>query len=161
MANFGNKNSKRKSFFAEQREQNMNPNFINNIDFILLRQNVKRILKDISDNLILPDDYIYFKSDNVINACLQESYEQYQANKCLRNALTLYRNIGLPQRLVTPDVDLTTEYTTAGIELSKACDRENVWWVAYNCFTNISNGVDPATALVNILRIQKNSIRGL
>lgn len=160
MAGF-NKPIRRKSFFAEQRELNMNPNFINNMDFMLLRQNVKRILRDVSDNLITTEDYGYFRSDNVLNACIQESYEQYQTNKCLRNALTLYRNIGLPQRMVTPDVDINTEYTTAGIELSKACDRENVWWAAYNIFLSIQAGADPATALINIMRIQRNSIKSL
>ena len=155
------KQNRKKSFFAEQREGNTNPNFINNLDYTFLRNSVKRILKDVSDNLIIPEDYIYFKSNNVINACLQEAYENYQSNKTLRLALTAYRGVILPQRYVTPDVDINTEYTTSGIELTKATDREMIWWSAWSIFDAISKGADPQQSLMNIQRIQKQSIRSL
>jgi len=160
MPPYGSKPKKR-SFFAEQRELNTNPNFINTMDIFYIRQNAKRIIKDIADNLILPEDYVYFTSQNLINALIQEAYEQYLTNKCLRNALQAYRNIVLPQRLVTPDVDIITENTTAGIELAKACNRENVWLTCYTIFNNIANGADPVQSLLNIMRLQKSSIKEL
>lgn len=155
------RSNKKKSFFAEQRESNTNPNFMNNLEHNFLRNSVKRILKDVSDNLIIPEDYVYFKNNNMLNACLQEAYENYQSNKTLRQALTSYRTIILPQRYVTPDVDINTEYTTSGIELTKATDREMIWWSAWTIFDAISKGADPQTALMNIQRIQKQSIRNL
>ena len=161
MANAFKPTTKRKSFFAEQRESNTNPNFINNLDFIFLRQNVRRIIKDISDGAIIPEDYVYFSSNNVINAVLQESYEQYQSNKTLRLALQSYISIVLPMRYVTPNVDINTEYTTAGNELSKATERENVWMVINNIFNAIANGSNPNDVLINISRIPKNSSRNL
>ena len=160
MASF--RNNKRKSFFAEQRDSNTNPNFMNNIDNAFIRSNVKRILRDVSDDIILPDDYIYFKNNNIINACIQESYENYQVNQTLRHALTAYRTIVLPGGMIPPDVDINLDYMLTATELSKVSDRENVWAVAYKIFSDIQqNGVDPRTALVYICRFPKHIIKSL
>ena len=155
------KQSKRKSFFAEQRESNTNPNFINTMDFTFLRSSVKRIIKDASENIIVADDYVYFKNLNVINACLQESWEEWMANKTIRLALQNYVNVALPNKWVTPDVDINTEYTTANSELVKALNREAVWCTAYNIFKSIDQGADPIQAMANFARFQKQSIRML
>ena len=159
MASPYNKSNKRKSFFAEQRDTYMNPNFINNMDLLLVRQNVKRIIKDINDCIITQEDYEYFRSNNVINACIQESYEQYLSNRCIKNALSSYRSIILPQRLVTPEVDINTEYTTSGIEFTKAATKETIWWTAYCTFMAIYNGANPMDVVVNLMRIPKNYIK--
>ena len=154
--------SKRKSFFAEQRESNSNPNFFNTMDFNLLRNNVKRIVKDASEGNILPEDYVYFGNDNVINACLQESWDNYIENHTLRLALECYRAIGLPSRWVTPDVDINMQYIVSGNALIKATERENIWYAVYNIFVSISQKVvDPQSALIALNRFQKQSIRSL
>ena len=160
MANFG-KNNRRRSFFAEQRESNTNPNFINTMDPGFIKTNVKRILRDVSDDLILPADYIYFTNNNVINACIQESYENYQSNQTLRHALTAYRTIILPNGMVTPDVDINMDYVLTANELAKVSERENVWATAYKIFTDISNGADPRSTLIYITRFPKQTIRAL
>lgn len=157
-----NKQSKRKSFFEEQRSQNLNPNFVNSLDFNYLRQSVKRIVKDIADGNIIPEDYKYLTNMNILNACIQESYENYQINKCLRHALTFYRQIGLSNRMyLEPDVDINIDMTTSGMELTKAHDREITWLTIYNTFQGIANGADIMQILTNIIRINKNSIRNL
>lgn len=160
MSSFNKRNNNvRRSFFAEQREKNLNPGFINSLDFTYLRQSVRRIVKDINDNIISQDDYKYFLSPNLLNACLQESYENYLSNRCLRNALHYYRTMAIPNRLIPPEIDANTEMTTAGIELTKACARESMWLIIYNTFYAIYCGADIAMQLVNIIRIDKTSIK--
>ena len=153
---------KRKSFFAEQRDANVNPNFINTMDFMLLRNSVKRIIRDASEGNISQDDLVYFNSDNVINACLQESYEQFLANRTLRLALSFYRGSALPNKWVTPEIDIATEYTTSGAELIKATERESIWSTAYHIFAAIANRtIDIESGLMQFTRFQKQSIRNL
>jgi len=160
--------NKRKSFFEEQRAANLNPNFVNSLDFNYLRQSVKRIVKDIADGNIIPEDYKYLTNYNILNACIQESYENYQINKCLRHALTYYRYIGLTNRVgLEPDVDVNTDMTTSGLELTKVQNRENTWFIIFNTFQALSNNInnhipmDIMQILSNIIRIDKNSIRNL
>lgn len=155
------KQSKRKSFFAEQRESNSNPNFINTMDYSFLRSSVKRIIKDAAENIIITDDYIYLKNNNVINACIQESWEEWMSNKTLRLALQNYINMALPNKWVTPDVDLVTEYTTANNELAKAVNRETIWCTAFNIFKSIEQGADPIQAMINFTRFNKQCIKAL
>ena len=155
------RNNKKKSFFAEQRESNTNPNFINNMDQIFIRNNVRRIIKDVSDDIILDADYVYFKSDNVINACIQESYENTQINQTLRHALTAYRTIILPNGMITPDVNRDLDMILAANELQRVTARESVWFAANKIFVDISRGADPKATLMYLQRFPKQAIRDL
>lgn len=156
-----NKN-RRKSFFAEQRDSNANPNFIANMDFMFLRSNVKRIIRDAAEGNIQPEDYVYFNSENLLNACMQESFEQYSINKTLRLALTYYRTVALPNRWVTADIDINAEMTSASSELIKATERENIWATAYQIFSAIANKtLDPMNGMFQFTRFNKQSIRSL
>ena len=155
-------NKRRKSFFTEQRESNLNPNFINTMDFLFLRNNVKRIIRDAAEGLIIQEDLVYFSSENVLNACLQESYEQWLANRTLKMALTYYRNVALPNKWIPPEIGLDTEYVTSGNELIKATERESIWGAANYIFTGIANQtIDLGSALMQFTRFQKQSIRNL
>lgn len=153
---------RRKSFFAEQRDSTANPNFINTMEFGFLKSNVKRIIRDAAEGNIAPDDYVYFASDNLLNACIQESYEQYTTNRTLRLALYYYRTVALPNKWVTPDTDINGEYSIAGSELIKVTEREAIWSTAYNIFVAIANKTaDPVQALMQFTRFQKGSIKSL
>ncbi len=154
-------NNKKKSFFAEQRESNANPNFFNNMDQALIRNNVRRIIRDVSDDIILPEDYMYFTNSKVINACIQEAYESFQSCQTLRHALTAYRTIILPNGMVTPDVDVSLDYVLTANELSKISFKENIWATAYKIFNDINNGADPRSVLIYITRFPKQNIRAL
>lgn len=156
-----NRNNRKKSFFAEQRESNTNPNFINNMDQIFLRNNVKRVLKDVADDIILDEDYIYFTNNNVIQAFCQEAFENYQECQTLRHALTAYRTIILPGGMVTPDVDINQDYVLSAAELAKVSDKENVWAAAYKIFSDISKGADPRACLIFLTRFPKHIIKSL
>lgn len=152
-------NNRRKSFFAEQRESNANPNFINNVDQIVLRNAVKRILRDVSDGLIIPEDYIYFKNWNVLSACLNESFEQYRINQTARHAFTAYYNIILPQGQVSPDTDIQGDTYYANVQITQSTAKECFWKLAYMSFQAIQNGVEPQVALVQIAAYPKNIIK--
>ena len=156
-----NKN-RRKSFFAEQRDANVNPNFINTMDFMFLRNSVKRIIRDAAEGLMSQEDLVYFASENVMNACLQESYEQWLSNRTLRLALSWYRSTALPNKQIPPYIDLTTEYTTSAAEINKATERETIWSTAYQIFVAIANRtIDLESGLMQFTRFQKQSIRNL
>lgn len=82
----------RNSFFAEKRLGNNNPNFFNNMTVEEIRKNVKRIIRDIKYDNILEQDYIYFRNDKVISACLLESRYQFIRASVCANALGFYIN---------------------------------------------------------------------
>lgn len=153
--------NRKKSFFAEQRESNTNPNFFNTMDMNMIRNNVKRIIRDVSDDIIIPEDYIYFRNDKVIQACIQESFENMQSCQTIRHALESYRTIILPRHMVSPDVDINQDYTLSSVEWSKISVKENIWMTAYKIFCDISNGADPQTTLIYLTRFNKQYIRSL
>lgn len=156
---YGNK--KKRSFFQEQRETNTNPNFFNNMDIVLLRNNVRRIIRDIADNNILDTDYVYFTNERVLDACLQESYESFQTCQVIRHALISYRSIILPNRMVSPDIDIDLDYILTANELTKISAKENIWATAYKLFSDIKNGADPKSVLIFLTRFPKQNIRSL
>ena len=161
MAGFKQFNSRRKSFFAEQRDSNANPNFINTMDPMTIRSSVRRIIRDVCDDIILDEDYMYFKSNNIINACIQESYDNYIVNQTIRHALESYRTIILPRGMVSPDVDIKQDYFIAAEQLAKVTDRENIWATAFKIFSDIRNGADPKACLFFLTRYPNNKIRSL
>ena len=153
--------NKKKSYFAEQREANSNPNFFNNVDPSVLRNNVRRIIRDVADDLIIDTDYIYFKNERVINACIQESYENWQSCQVIARALNAYRSVVLPQRLVGPYVDVQQDMYLATNELSAYSSREAAWCMANNIFVDISKGADPKESLVYLTRVPKGTLKSL
>ena len=152
---------KKRSFFQEQRESNANPNFFNNMDITLLRNNVRRIIRDVAEDNIIDSDYIYFTNKRVLDACIQESYESWQSCQVIRHALTAYRTIILPGNMVTPDVDIKLDYILCANELAKITSKENIWATANRIFTDIANGYDPKTALSYLIRFPRQNIRSL
>ena len=150
------------SFFAEQRQSNANPNFINRIDERLLRSNVKRIVKDIADNLIADEDYMYFKNDKVIDACLQVAYNNWRLNYTIKNALETYANVALPSGYIPPGANVKEEYENLSYLQIDIAGKVAIWSSLYRAFSIIKNeGVDPKYSLMYITTIPKDSIRTL
>ncbi len=154
-------NKKKKSFFQEQRDYYVNANFFNNMDIIVLRNSVKRIIRDIANDIILDRDYVYFTNPRVIQACLQESFEQFQTCQTLRHALSSYRTIILPNHMVSPDIDINLDYILAAEELSKISMKENIWATANKLFNDVYNGADPKSTLIYLSRFPRQSINSL
>ena len=77
------------SYFAEERQRNNNPNFYVRMRDDELRRNVKRIIRDIRNGVIDPQDFIYFKNDKIISACITESYQQYRSAEVIMTSLMM------------------------------------------------------------------------
>ena len=154
--------AKKISFFAEQRQSNANPNFINKIDERMLRSNVKRIVKDIADNFITDEDYMYFKNERVINACIQVSYHNWRLNQTIKNALDTYANVSLPSGYIPPGANIKEEYENLSYLQVDIAGKASVWGSLYRAFNMIKNeNADPKYSLYYITTIPKDVIRTL
>ena len=74
------------SYFAEEARRNNNPNFFVNMRDEDLRRQVKRIVRDMRNSNIEEQDFVYFKNDKIISACLTESYDQWKSAETIKNA---------------------------------------------------------------------------
>ena len=137
----------RMSYFAETRQTQVNPNYFSTADPNVLQRNVKRILKDIANGNIIPEDYVYFKNDNLLTVCMNESYKEMMRNWVLSRALTFYKNDVLQKNMQMYFVNTVIEYTIAGVELQQATGRASAWNCAFACFKQISQGSDPMMTL--------------
>ena len=137
----------RMSYFAETRQTQVNPNYFSTADPNVLQRNVKRILKDIANGNIIPEDYVYFKNDNLLTVCMNESYKEMMRNWVLSRALTFYKMDVLQKNMQMYFVNTVIEYTIAGVELQQATGRASAWNCAFACFKQISQGSDPMMTL--------------
>lgn len=154
--------AKKQSYFAEQRSMNSNPNFFDQLDPRIIRNNVRRIIKDAADNAIRDEDYMYFKNSKIIESCRQESYENWRKCQTIANALSAYLKAVLPMGLApNPNVDLKEEYYIASTEHSAIVAKAEVWACAYKMFTDIGSGADAKGVLINLTRFSRDVIRTL
>ena len=137
----------RLSYFAETRQTQVNPNYFSTADPNTLQRNVKRILKDIANGNIIPEDYVYFKNDNLLTACMNEAYKEMMRNWVISRALTFYKNDVLQKNMQMYFVNTVIEDTIAGVELQQATGRASAWSCAFECFKQISQGSDPMMTL--------------
>ena len=158
MAN--NNRGGRPSYFAEMRQSKADPNFFNREDPNRIRQNVKRIIRDIANGNILDEDYIYFMNNNLMNACIIETQEQLAANNAIAMALLYYKNNILPRGLQPYWVDQTRENAIVAQEHTKATIRLSVWGCFMDAIQAVTQcGADPKMAFMQICRF-RNEING-
>ena len=144
------------SYFTEERLRNNNPNFFVNMRDEDLRRQVKRIIKDMRSNTIEEQDYIYFRNDKIISACLTESYSQWKSAETIKNALAYYFSVPLSNGTVLyPTINLWEDRTNASNELGKFTNKANLWNIAYRTFLDISNGADVGMAISNLYKIDQ------
>ena len=142
------------SYFAEEARRNNNPNFFVNMRDEDLRRQVKRIVRDMRNSNIEEQDFVYFKNDKIISACLTESYDQWKSAETIKNALLYYFNVPLANgTLPYPNANLWEERSNASNELGKFTNKSNLWNIAYRIFLDISNGADIGQAISNLYRI--------
>ena len=145
---------KNMSYFAEERSRNNNPNFFKNMSSSDLRRQVKRIIKDIRNGSIELQDLVYFTQDNIISACITESYDQWKSAETIKNALAYYFNVPLANGVLPfPTVNLWEERTIVSNELGKVTNKATLWSIAYRTFLDISNGADIGSAISNLYKI--------
>lgn len=155
-------NNKKRSWFAEQRERNSDPNFMNRMDIFTIRQNVRRIIRDAAEQNILPEDMVYFKNTNLLNACLQESYEQMKSANVTYRALDYYKNWALPNLQMPPFVDVYQDGIDAGIEMGKISAKCQIWDTAYRAFYMIqNNGANPADVLMSLSSYPRDMLKNI
>ena len=142
------------SYFAEERGRNNNPNFFVNMRDEDLRRQVKRIVRDMRNSNIEEQDYVYFKNDRIISACITESYDKWKSAETIKNALAYYFNVPLANGVLPfPNVNLWEERTIVSNELGKVTNKATLWSIAYRTFLDISNGADIGTAISNLYKI--------
>lgn len=142
------------SYFAEKRGRENNPNFFVNMRDEELRRDVKRIVRDMRNSNIEEQDYVYFKNDKIISACITESYDQWKSAETIKNALSYYFNVPLTNgALPYPNVNLWEERTIVSNELGRMTNKAALWNIAYKIFIDISNGADIGAAISNLYKI--------
>lgn len=161
-------NNNRPSYFEEKRSRYSDPNFFNKPNSIEdIAKNVTRIIRDAYFDMISDQDYIYFKTPNVINTCIQESYERYvkyltraHAASCYIWQITNnYSNMSTAVNL--NGININEERAVAANDQIAANSKGNVWYNVFLIMTDIRNGADPKTALSFIKFINKRDILDL
>lgn len=152
----------RQSYFAEKRARDNNPNFFDRVNLDEIRKNVKRIIKDIKFDMILEQDYNYFRHPQVLQACISESQKNYESCSVISNALSFYINEYLRKGITPyPSTDVNIERTRAANEQALQNIRANYWYNIWQMFISISYGADPIMALTPIKMIENKYIADL
>lgn len=152
----------RTSYFAEKRGQNNDPNFFNRVPLDEIRKNVKRIIKDIRFDMIQEQDYNYFHSTQILQACISEAQENYTSSVTICNALNFYINECLNRGIKTfPSSNIMEERLYASKEQITANMRAKHWYAILQMFISISYGADIISTLTPIKMIDTKDISNL
>jgi hypothetical protein len=152
----------RQSYFAEKRGQNNDPNFFNRVPLDEIRKNVKRIIKDIRYEVIIPQDYNYFYSQQVIQACISEAQDNYTTSVTICNSLNFYINECLNKGIkLYPSSNLMEERMHAAREQIVQNARAKNWYNILQMFISVSYGSDAANTLMPIKMIDTRDINNL
>jgi len=152
----------RQSYFAEKRGQNNDPNFFNRIPLDEIRKNVKRIVKDIRFDMIQEQDYNYFHSPQIIQACIAEAQDNYNSSVVICNSLNFYINECLNRGIKPfPSSNILEERIRASNEQVVQNMRAKHWYAILKMFEAISYGADIITTLMPIRMIDTRDISNL
>ena len=143
------KNKKPKSYFEQMRIQNNDPAFYNGMRQEEIERQVKRICKDIRNGNILEQDYVYFKNDRIISACLRVSYTESRKYNIIAEALGYYNNTQLMQIMTmsnySPDALEKRGFCTNAY--NEASIKASIWNECYLMFDAIFRGNDVESML--------------
>ena len=152
----------RQSYFAEKRGQNNDPNFFNRIPLDEIRKNVKRIIRDIRYDMIQDQDYNYFHSQQILQACIVEAQENYTSSVVKCNALNFYINECLNKGIKPfPSNNVIEERMYASKEQIVENARAKNWYNILQMFIAISYGADIITTLMPIKMLDSRDISNL
>lgn len=152
----------KQSYFAEKRGQNNDPNFFNRVPIEDIRKNVKRIIKDIRFDNIQQQDYNYFCSTQIVQACITEARENYMSASIICNSLNFYINECLNKGAKPfPSTNMLEERMIASKEQITQNARAKNWYNILQIFTAISYGADIISALMPIRMIDSREISSL
>lgn len=128
----------RLSYFAEETRRNNNPRFYVNMKQEDLMRQVKRIIRDIKNGIIEENDLKYFTASSIINACINESKNQWDTAKAVLDAFNYYVNGPLMYGPIHPGINIYDQRRIISEEIDKNTKREIVWRNAYILFTSIN-----------------------
>lgn len=152
----------RQSYFAEKRGRNNDPNFFNRLPIEEIRKNVKRIIRDVKYDNIQEQDFNYFYSKQIIQACLMEAYDNWMDCSVISNSLNIYINEFLNKNLKPfPSTNIIQERNVAS---KQQCDyniKTKTWYNLYQIFNNIWNGANKEACLNDIKHIDNKFINML
>ena len=152
----------RQSYFAEKRGQNNDPNFFNRIPLDEIRKNVKRIIKDIRFDMIQEQDYNYFHSSQIIQACIAEAEANWSSSITICNSLNYYIYEGLNRGIKPfPSFNIFEERIRASNEQVAYNIRAKHWETILKMFIEISKGADIISTLMPIRMIDTREISNL
>jgi hypothetical protein len=147
------------SYFGEKRSINNDPAFFNRIPPDEIRRNVKRIVRDIKYDNIVPNDYVYFTNNTIVQICKAEAYQQYVDALIVCDALYRYIMTELIVGKTIPNVDLLVARNAASNQQVLANAKAQNWLRIYQCFSMIENTTDVNTIMSILKQIQNINFR--
>lgn len=150
-------NNRRKgiSYFAEERTRNNNPRFYERVEDRELRRQVKRIAKDIKNEMIEDQDLIYFKNPKIISACINVAREEWLNATVTSEALLMYLNSPAYSSFNIYNYDTTQKRITASNELNRLTVKANIWKMYLDMFTTIESGAVNIKEILQFITLQK------
>ena len=165
MQPMNNKNNggKRVSYFEEQVINNRNPNFFYSLDESALRGAVRRIVKEVYDNIIPQEYQIYFTNQKLLSACYNEARQNYDMYRVQSNALSCYINQYLPSGSYEPGTvpNVLNERSIAVNEHNRTKTKANIWKLLLDIFDAIIRGYDPYITFQPIRNIEPKTFKSL
>ena len=127
-----------------------------------IRKNVKRIIRDVKYDNIQEQDFNYFYSNQIIQACLLESYENFVNCSIISNSLNFYINECLNKNIKPfPSTDIIHERNIASQQQCNYNIKTKTWYNIYQIFNNIWNGGNKEACLNDIKAIDNKFINML
>lgn len=150
----------RKSFFEEKRLYD--PSFTKSKDCMdQVRQNTKRIVKDIYFGLINDTDYNYFTNDRIISTLVSVAWENHKDNLIIVGAINDYiSKLAFNQSPYNPNI-LEERMRATNIQ-TRANRQAYVWGMIYQHFDYVAKGIDtPQNILKYIQGLNREDIINL
>lgn len=146
-----NGKQQRPSFFAEIRMKRNDPNYFNRTSVVELQKNVKRIIMDIKYGNILETDYVYFTSNNLLDACITYCYDNMIKAYLHKMAMMFYSNFynkpGYSQYTLP-------ESTEVMVNFGNLLMLDNQLYIVYDAFyrgfSDIRNGANIAQVILQL-----------
>ena len=147
----------RNSYFADLRSRYNDPNYVNRPEMAEdIQRNVRRIIKDVSNGNIIPEDFIYFTSQKLIQICIDECSFQMKHSGTIMNALNYYINTVLIHRMQPIWADPMMEHSNANSAIIEFTAKYGIWMTAYKDFSNIFAGGNPMQELSDLVQLKKD-----
>ena len=112
--------------------------------------------------MIQDQDYIYFNSTQLLDACIAEAEDNYRKCLVICNSLNFYIYECLNRGIKAfPSIDINMEMSYASREQIVQNMRVKNWYIIWQAFVAIRNGADIMCSLMPIRMIDPKDITNL